>query len=105
MFNLALKSLEALKFDKIQVEKRNRRSQATVFEAGRFKFSKENRIPQRRTRETSCSPHGRSVDRGINFFPSYFLCINKSFSYGKRVANHLYKILKHSKYRHEKKES
>jgi len=35
-----MKSLEALKFDKIQVKKQNRRSKVTALGAGRFKFQK-----------------------------------------------------------------
>jgi len=38
--DLALKSFEALKFDKIQIKKRTCRSQAAAFKAGRFKFRK-----------------------------------------------------------------
>ena len=40
MSDLTLKSLEALKFDKIRVKEQNRRSQATTFEVGRAKFQK-----------------------------------------------------------------
>jgi len=40
MLNLALKSLEGLNLDKIQGKRQNRRSQATAFKAGRFKFQK-----------------------------------------------------------------
>jgi len=36
----SVRSLKALKFDKIQSKRRSRRSQATAFEAGRFKFQK-----------------------------------------------------------------
>jgi len=38
MLNLALKSLEALNFDKIRSKRRTRQSQAIVFEAGKFEF-------------------------------------------------------------------
>jgi len=58
MFDLELKSLEALKFDRIRVKKWNRWSQAIAFEAGRFKISKENRFPQRRTWETNSCLYG-----------------------------------------------
>jgi len=40
MLDLALKSLEALKFDKIRVKKQSRRSQPTTLGAGRFEFQK-----------------------------------------------------------------
>jgi hypothetical protein len=36
----SIRSLKALKFDKIRSKRRSRRSQATAFEAGRFEFEK-----------------------------------------------------------------
>jgi len=54
----------------------------------------EKQFPRWRTWGTSGCICGRSADRGISFFLSYSLCINKSFPYGKRVANLIYRILR-----------
>jgi len=99
-----MKSLKASEFDKIQSKRRRRRSQATAFGTGRFKFQKRSSFHKgERGRQAVVYMEGVMSMGLVSFhlFPMY----KNSFPYGKRVASHLYIILKHSKYRHERKES
>jgi len=62
-------------FNRIQAEGAKPSKPNNCLWSGNIRNSKEKRFPQWRIWETSGCLHGRSVDRGICFFPSYFLCI------------------------------
>jgi len=93
-FTLSMKRPKSSAFDKIQARGTNQSMPKNCLSRGKIRNSKEKRFPRWRTWKTGGCLHGRGADHGISFFPSYFHCINKSFSYGKRVANHLYRILR-----------
>ena len=89
-----MKSLEALKFDKIRSKKQSRRSQTTAFGAGKIQILKREVVSSMENVGDKRLSTWKECWSWDWFLSTYFLCINNSFPKEKRVANRLYRILR-----------